>query len=300
MSEPAKIKVAAVQSEPRLGEVERNLAAILERIAEATSAGAKLVVFPECALTGYGFGSKAQAFAFAEPVPGPAVARLAAACAEREAFAVVGLLERDGDRLFNACVLVGPAGLVGSYRKVHLPCLGVDRFVDPGDRPFAVHDAGELRIGMHICYDGAFPETCRVLTLLGADLLVLPTNWPAHMAGPAEYLMRCRALENTVYAMAVNRVGEEAGFRYIGRSSIVEPSGEPLAVAGPDGEAALFAEIDPARARRKRLVRVPGVNEVDRIADRRPEFYGLLVERGRGVEDEKTPYPALSPRTGRR
>jgi len=59
----------------------------------------------------------------------------------------------------------------------HLPFLGVDRFADPGDRPFAVLEVEGLRIGMHICYDGAFPEACRVLTLLGADVLVLPTNW---------------------------------------------------------------------------------------------------------------------------
>ena len=131
---------------------------------------------------------------------------------------------------------------------------------------------------MHICYDGAFPETGRVLALLGADLLVLPTNWPTHSECAAEHMMACRAMENVVYAMAVNRVGEERGFRFIGRSSIVGTGGERLAFAGPDGEEILYAEIDPARARRKRLVRVPGKHEIDRIADRRPGFYAPLVE----------------------
>jgi Carbon-nitrogen hydrolase len=83
---------------------------------------------------------------------------------------VFGLLEREGSRLFNACVLVGRDGVQGIYRKVHLPFLGVDMFVDPGDLAFAVHELEGLRIGMHICYDGALPETARILTRLGADI----------------------------------------------------------------------------------------------------------------------------------
>ena len=126
--------------------------------------------------------------------------------------------------------------MVGSYRKVHLPYLGIDMFVDPGDRDFAVHDAGGVRVGMHICYDGSFPETARVLTLLGADLLVLPTNWPTHSECAAEHMIPTRAMENNVYVMAVNRVGEESGFRFIGSSSIVDPSGRVLARAGGDAE----------------------------------------------------------------
>ena len=274
---PAPILVAGVQMEPKLGEVAANRSRILAGLAEAAGAGAKLVVFPECALTGYGFGDKAEAMAHAEPASGPSVREIGATCARLGAFAVFGMLERDGDRLFNACSLVGPEGLVGVYRKVHLPYLGVDRFADPGDRPFAVLDAGGVRVGMHICYDGAFPEVGRVLALLGADLLVLPTNWPTHAESAAEHLMACRAMENAVYAMAVNRVGEERGFRFIGRSSIADPNGQVLATAGPEAEEILTAVIDPAKARQKRLVRVPGLHVIDRIGDRRPEFYAGIV-----------------------
>ena len=73
------------------------------------------------------------------------------------------LLDQEGDDLFNACVLVGPDGVLGSYRKIHLPYLGIDRFTTPGDRPFAVQAAGQLNIGMNICYDGAFPESSRIM-----------------------------------------------------------------------------------------------------------------------------------------
>ncbi len=283
MSALKPYRVAAVQMDVAIGQVADNLAAILGHLDRAAREGASLVVFPECALTGYGFDDRDEALAFAEPLPGPSVRAVEAACRAREVHAVFGLLERDGDRLFNACALVGPGGLVGSYRKVHLPFLGVDRFADPGDRPFAVHEAGGARVGMHICYDGSFPETGRVLTLLGADVLVLPTNWPTHSECAAEHMIACRAMENVVYAMAVNRVGEERGFRYIGRSSIADPSGAILAAAGPDAEQVLFADVDPARARRKRQVRVPGKHEIDRIADRRPGFYARLAEpNGKG------------------
>jgi predicted amidohydrolase len=276
-SAPATVKIAGVQMDPRFGDKAANLSAILAWLNEAADLGAELVVFPECALTGYSFESRAEAYQYAEPIPGDSTLAVAAACARRGVHAISGLREADGDRLYNACVLVGAEGVIGSYRKIHLPFLGVDRFADPGDRPFAVLEAKGLRIGMHICYDGAFPEACRVLTLLGADVLVLPTNWPTQSECAAEHMMATRAMENVVYTIAVNRVGEERGFRFIGRSSIFGTRGERLAFASPDQPEIIMSEIDPAVARTKRLIRVPGKNEVDRIADRRPEFYEAIA-----------------------
>jgi 5-aminopentanamidase len=278
MTTSQTMRVAGAQMDPKLGNLEANRARIIEMLQQAAGAGARLVVFPECALTGYGFASKEEALSHAQSIPGPGLDPIVAACARLRTYVIFGLLERDGSRLFNACALVGPAGLVASYRKIHLPFLGVDRFADPGDRPLAVHQAGGVNVGMHICYDGSFPETGRVLTLLGADLLALPTNWPTHSECTAEHVIPCRALENVVYVLAVNRVGQEAGFQFIGHSSIASPSGAILATASPDREEIIYAEIDTALARRKRLVRVPGLHEIDRIADRRPEFYTRLVE----------------------
>jgi predicted amidohydrolase len=263
--------------EPKLGKLDANLEQILNWLESAAMAGARLVVFPECALSGYGFSSREDGLAHAISLESAPVRKIISACARHRCFCIFGLLERDGDRLFNACVLAGPDGIVGSYRKVHLPYLGIDMFVDPGDRPFAVHEAGGVKVGMHICYDGSFPETARVLALLGADILVLPTNWPTYSECAAEHMMPTRAMENTVYVMAVNRVGEESGFRFIGTSSIVDPSGRVLAKAGPDSEEVLQADIDPAIARRKHLVHVPGRHEINRTADRRPRFYDALV-----------------------
>jgi predicted amidohydrolase len=267
--------IAGVQMDCRLGEPAANLAVLRRRLREAAGRGARLVVFPECALTGYGFGSKDEAWAHAEPLPGPSSEAVAADCRELGVWAAFGLLECDGDRLFNACALVGPAGLVAAYRKVHIPFMGVDRFAAPGDRPFAVHDLGGLRVGINICYDGSFPESARVLALLGADLILLVTNWPAG-ARASCHLPEARALENHVYYLAVNRAGEERGYRFVGQSRLIDHRGEVVAAAG-EGEEIIYGEVEPEQARRKRVVVVPGEFEVDRVGDRRPEMYGPLV-----------------------
>jgi len=276
MTEP--IRVAAVQMEPMLGEISRNLARIVAGLEDAAGRGAKLAVFPECALSGYGFGSREEGLAHAVALDGPEAAAVVEAAAATGCGCIFGFLEKAGGKLYNACALVGPSGVVGSYRKIHLPYLGIDMHVDPGDRPLAVHEFAGLRIGMQICYDGAFPEATRVLALLGADLVALPTNWPTHSECQAEHMIPTRAMENTLYVMAVNRVGVESGFRFIGASSIADPAGTVLAKAGAAEEQTLFADVDVQKARNKQLVRVPGRHEINRFADRRPEFYGPLVE----------------------
>ena len=273
-------KIAAVQMDCRLADRRLNLEVIRTRLREAAGQGARLVIFPECALTGYCFESRDEAWPQAEPVPGPSTAAVAADCRDLDVWAAFGLLERDLERplFYNACALIGPQGLVANYRKIHLPYLGVDRFTTPGDQPFAVHDLAGLRVGMNICYDGSFPESARVLTLLGADLVVLPTNWPTGAYSTMKYVVQTRSLENHIYYAAVNRVGEERGFRFIGCSRIVNCDGELLAAAESDTEVILYAELDPDQARQKQIVKIPGKYEINRIADRRPQMYGPLCQ----------------------
>lgn len=274
MSEP--ITIALAQIDITFADRERNLAKMLEVLAQAAQEGAKLVVFPEAALTGYCYDSLNEAWPHGEPIPGPSTQRMAETCQRLGVHCIYGLLETDGNRLFNACALVGPNGVVGSYRKIHLPFLGVDRFTTPGDRPFAVHEAAGMKIGMHICYDGGFPEPARVMTLLGADLIVLPTNWPPGAECMASCAVNTRAMENNIYYAACDRVGDERGFHFIGQSKICDPRGRVLAEAG-EQEQILYAQIDVAFAREKKIVRVPKLHEIDRVRDRRPEFYDEIV-----------------------
>ncbi len=278
MKKPAPIRVAGVQMNVDLGDPSANLRRMKTRLAEAADAGARLVIFPECAITGYCFESREEAMACAQPIPGPAVASIAEACRERDVSAIFGLLERDGDLLFNACAMVGPDGLIGSYRKAHLPALGVDRFTTPGDRDFAVHETAGLRVGMNICYDYSFPEAARILMLKGADLVALPTNWPEGSRKGAQYLINARAHENHFYYFAVNRVGEERGSEFIGQSRCADPTGDLIAHADHTEEAVIYAEVDPAWARQKHLVKIPDKHEVHRVRDRRPDLYGSVSE----------------------
>lgn len=272
------MRIAAVQMDVKLADVPGNLARMIAKHRETRAAGANLTIFPECALTGYCFTSLEESLPYTETIPGPSVNKMSAVCAELGGYVVFGMLERDADRVFNALALVGPKGLVASYRKIHLPYLGVDMFTDFGDQPFAVHEIDGVKIGMNICYDGGFPESARSLALMGADLIVLPTNWPPSADITADHTTNARAGENTVYYAAVDRIGEERGVNFIGKSRICDPLGKTLASADHTDEAILYADIDVSRARNKHLIRKAGSNEVNRIADRRPEMYGKILE----------------------
>ncbi|MDF1747090.1 MAG: carbon-nitrogen hydrolase family protein [Gimesia sp.] len=272
------MKIAGVQMNVSLMAKEENLNRIIERMKETAAEGAALSVFPECAVTGYCFESLEEAIPYAETIPGPTTKRLQEICRKLNHSVVVGMLELAEQSVYNAAVLITPEGVLGSYRKVHLPFLGVDRFATPGDRAFEVHAHPEANIGLNICYDSAFPESSRALTLQGADLIVLPTNWPSGAECVAEHAINIRAMENGIYYCAINRVGMERGFQFIGKSSICAPTGETLACASGTEEEVLYAMIDPAIARNKRVDRVPEKHVIDRLADRRPEMYGKIVE----------------------
>lgn len=272
------MKIACVQTDVVFKDINANLNSLEAIVRSEVSQGTQLTVFPECFSTGYCFDSLAEAMEFGESVPGPSTDRVAKLCTELNTYVVFGMLEKSGEQLFNVAVLIGPDGLIGSYRKVHLPYLGVDRFTTPGDRPFEVFEAAGVRIGMLICYDGGFPEAARVLSIRGADLIVLPTNWPPGGSYMAEFSINCRAMENGVYFAAVNRIGTENGFSFIGKSRICSPVGATINSLDDASPGILRTEIDPLVARTKRIVRVPGKHLIDRMADRRPEMYGAICE----------------------
>ena len=271
-------KIAGVQMDIEFAKPDANLEKLSSRLSETTAQGAQLTVFPECTITGYCFESAEEAWKVCEPVDGPSVTRVAELCREHDTMVVFGFLELSGEKIFNSLALVGPAGVLGTYRKVHLPFLGVDRFTTPGDRPFEVIATPDVRIGMNICYDSSFPEAARILAVKGADLIALPTNWPPGSGLTSDLIPNARALENHVYYMSVNRVGTERGFDFIGKSKICDPRGANLAFADHAEEAILYAEIDPQLARQKHLVSVPGEHEVHRMKDRRPDVYDPLSE----------------------
>ncbi len=272
----SKTKIALAQIDVEIGQPAANRRRIVERIREA--ADAQLVIFPECAVTGYCFDSLEEAVPFAEPLDGPSAESIAKACSETGAHAIVGFIEREGSAFYNAAMIVGPQGAIGSYRKVHIPYIGFDRFATRGNRPFEVVALPFGKVGINICYDSSFPEATRALKLKGAELIALPTNWPPGARRSPDFLINTRAMENHINFVAVNRVGEERGWPFIGRSIAVDFNGDTLVEASGEREEILFCELDLAAANNNRIVNVAGSYEIDRLADRRPEFYSEIAK----------------------
>lgn len=272
------MQVSAVQTDVTFADPDANLQTLRQRVADEAAAGSQLIVFPECFAAGYCYRSVEEAAQYAQPVDGPFTEAVVRECQQHDCHVAFGMVEQSGSDIFNTAVMAGPDGIVGAYRKVHLPWLGVDRFTTPGDRPFEILECRGVRVGMLICYDVGFPEAVRSLALDGAELVILPTNWPPGAEQLAEFTINTRAMENSIYFLAANRVGKERGFAFIGQSRICDPVGKTVASADHTNECVLRTDIDPEEARTKRYVRVPGEHMIDRFADRRPEMYQRLCE----------------------
>jgi 5-aminopentanamidase len=271
-------RIAGIQTDIQYGRVHENLEMAGRHIRQLANQDVFLAVFPECSLTGYCCQSLEEGLSIAVEREGPVIESAAALARQNKMHVVIGFLERDGANLFNTAALLVAGGDRHFYRKVHLPKIGADQFTT-GGCDYPIFELDGLRVGLNICYDCSFPEPARVMALRGVDLIVLPTNWPPGANTTADYIPNARALENNIYYAAINRVGDERGFHFIGKSRICHPDGHSLCEANHDREAVLIAEIDPMVARNKHLVRVPGKHEIHRFNDRRPETYSTIMNR---------------------
>ncbi len=191
---------------------------------------------------------------------------------------MVGILEIDDrGRIYNTALVTGPDGILGRYRKTHLPHLGIDRFINSGEELLPPLKTPIGRVGTLICYDLRFPEPCRSLALMGAQIVLISTTWPSAATLYPDFVARTRAAENGVYLVASNRIGDERGALYLGHSLIIGPDGEVLAQAGGEEETILYADIDPSLSDQKQRVFIAGEYELDIFNDRRPKLYGEIV-----------------------
>ena len=284
------LRVAACQIDPKIGEVEDNLERIGLAAVDAVAAGAGLVVLPEAAVTGYAFASLDEALPVARRATAMAEDRIASLAETHRVTIVCGTLESSGDEVYNVALVALPDGRRYRYRKMHLPFLGVDRFATPGPDAPPVVEVDGLRFGVLICYDLRFPEAARICALEGADLIVLPTNWPVGVDFHPGIFAPARAAENHCYLLACDRVGTERGTTFIGRSLLVDYDGRQLAIASDTEEELLLGEIDPEAARATHVRRRPGEHEWDTIADRRPGLYERLLHPG--VDRQRSPTAA--------
>ena len=267
------MKIGFLQFAPAWLDPEATLRAI-ERFSPQF-AGVDLLVLPELCNSGYNLESPAQAWAASEEIDHSAfLDSLAATCRHHGCYIVSGFNEREGDCLFNSAVLVGPQGSIGHYRKLHL-FMNEKDFFQPGNAGLPVFDIGLCKVGMLVCFDWLFPEVWRILALKGADVICHPSNLV--LPRLAQQAVPIHALMNRVYVVTANRIGSEGHLTFTGMSTIADPRGEVLAQASSADQELRVAEVDLDLARDKAIT-----SRNDVLADRRPEEYVLLCERGRG------------------
>ncbi len=243
------MRVAVVQSDPAFGETERN---VQDAIALIDGVTADLYVLPELFNTGYNFTDTGEVDKLAEPADGKTFRALVDVACKKQCYVAYGFAEK-ANRSYNSASLVGPAGLVGIYRKVHL-YYRENLFFTPGNLGFPVFDLPFGRVGIMICFDWIYPESARTLALAGAELILHPSNLVLPHCPDA---MVTRCLENRVFAATANRIGSEdrggVELSYIGKSEIVSPRGEILTRLGADETGVAVADIDLAISRNKQL-----------------------------------------------
>jgi len=297
------IRIGAAQFENRNGDKEYNLAAIRRLTGRAVKMGAELVCFHEGAVSAYSFIrrlDRAELTELAEPVPdGPSVKQLMGISSEHQVPIAAGLIERDGDRLFNTYVVVDGERLVARHRKLH-PF--VNKHLTAGEE-YTVFELRGCTFGALICYDNNIGENVRITTMLGAEIILMPhvtCCLPSPMPGRGtvdrklwdnrhrdpvplrlefmgpkgrEWLMRwlpARAWENGIYAVFTNPVGIDDDQVRNGNSMILDPYGEVLAECHAVGDDVVVATCTPDKlelSSGRRYIRA-----------RRPELYGKLVE----------------------
>ncbi len=270
---PRKLTLALVQMDSEFGNVKHNLECIIEFTKQARAKGAQIVVFPELILTGSHpemIGSRLQELALSredEPIQ-----KLARAAHESSVYLLAGFLERrdNSGAVYDSLAWCAPNGkVVDTYAKTHM--YTTERKYFSFGHTSSVYETEFGKIGIMICYELCFPEVARILALKGAEVVIAPAawgtldelQWPIHV--------RARALENLIFAAAVNRAGVEGNLHYIGQSMVVHPLGNILGHLDNDQENMLvttidLAEVASARRRSKHWV------------DRRPELYKLLAD----------------------
>jgi N-carbamoylputrescine amidase len=287
--EEREVRVACAQYTVRDGDPDTNRERSVAAIREAARAGADLIVLPELANSGCDFPSREHALGLAEELgdpSGPTLRAWQSAVWETGLFVVVGLLEREGDTLYNSAVVVGPR-FFGRYHKTHL--WDKEKLLYEPGRDLPVFHTPLCNVGVLICYDAWFPEAARTLALHGADLLCVPANapddWVAEEQRRGGLTMlnvhaTSHANANRIFVACANRVGDF----YLGRSCIVDPTGGILALGSEVEEELPCADIDPLRARHEKQL----TDLSHAFEDRNPGTYGKFW-RQEPITDDRQP-----------
>lgn len=265
------MKIEVVQTTTRDGDTAHNLRGILEALAQCAP-DTDILLFPESHLTG--FLTADDVGMLSEAIDGHAVQAVVTAARQRNVAVVLGLYENNGGTFYNTTLFIAPEGILLTYRKTHL-WLPEHGIVVPGDR-FATVEWRGVRLGLLICYDSEFPETARALKALGAQLMLITDG----LAEPEDHVHRvsvmARAMENQVFAVVANRVGEGPdGCVFVGASLAVDPYGQTLFEAGR-GESRHSVTLDLSLIGKARAFH-------DYSANQRIRLPGERIEHASGV-----------------
>ncbi|NVM46542.1 MAG: acyltransferase [Candidatus Lokiarchaeota archaeon] len=261
------MKIGYIQSSPTFGKKAQNFKQIENLLGKSK---ADLIVLPELFATGYTFISKKEAESLAETTKGETAEFLMRIAEITGAVIVGGFVEEDSNQIYNSSLIVSSSEVLGTYRKLHL-YFKEKLWFSPGNKHLKTYQVKEAKVGIMICFDWIFPETARLLAVLGADIIAHPANLVMPFCQKA---MIIRCLENSIYAITANRIGEEkrgdSHFHFTGRSQITSCNGDVLSSAPKDKFYIDLVEIDVNQARDKNLNKYNNV-----LKDRRTEFYSL-------------------------
>jgi len=251
-----KLALAQIKSVP--GSKRENMKKVEKAVLDATRRECDLVIFPELSLTGYVL--KDLVYILAEEIPGTSTSKLEELAKTYGIYIIAGMPERDKDTkmIYNSAVLVGPEGLVGVYRKKHLPTYGLleeGRYFKPWRGDVEVFETSIGKIGMLICFDVFFPELPRILALKGAQMLAVISAAPDVSRQFFQTFIHARALENTIFVAYVNTVGFCDGIGFFGGSHVRAPLGQLIASAKLYEEDLVVVDVDYEEITRARSIR---------------------------------------------
>lgn len=267
-------KIVCRQLAPILADVPANIESTVGAVRESVAAGARVVVLPELALSGYMFSSTDEARASAIEPTHPVFERWSEAVRPVDGVVIGGFAELGADGLvYNSAAVVDGTGVLAVYRKVHL--WDKEKLVftaGSAEPPIVETPVGKL--GVLICFDLEFPEFPRSLALRGAELIVAPTNWPLESvpAGervPEVTVAMASAYSNHVAIACCDRAGIERGQAWNEASCIIDSHGWVAATA--DAAGIVTADLDLSLSHDKSMSAM-----VDVFGDRRPELYGAI------------------------
>ena len=272
-----KIKVAALQEKamPRTS-VEEKLSRSLGLIEKASKQGAQIIVGGELCTSDYDrfYGEKdLSLFSEAEPIDGPSTTEVGKITKKYGNYVIFPMFEKYAPGIYyNSAPVLGPEGeVIGNYRKTHVAGVQVlEKLYFRAGQEFKVWETEMLphaKFGTIICHDRRYPETSRILAMLGAEVMFCPTAAPGYASGVHwDTINIARAVDTGMFCIYSNRIGQEGNKNYFGKSMIVNPHGEVIAEGGDQENAIIMAEIDLSVVDEARIA-------VPTLRDIRNDFY---------------------------